>query len=85
MARVMTAEEKKWQGRDYAYTLARAEQIKADKERLANAQKEAKNMVAEREAELSGMRKVAGRKTTVPQQKPQNNNAWGRDPFAFPR
>lgn len=100
MREAMTAEEKKWQGRDDAYTLSRAEAIKQDKERMANAQKEAKNMLAERDAELNGLRKVAGRRvhqhTDNPQKNTQNGGIpttvrdnsgvafGGRDPFAFP-
>ena len=83
-----SAEDLKWQGRDDAYTLARAEAIKADKKRYANAQKEAKNMVDEREKELNGMRKVAGRPQKRVQQNqqtsPTQTNPWGRDLFAMP-
>lgn len=85
--KAVNAEDLKWQGRDDAYTLARAEAIKADKERYANAQKEARNMVSEREQELNGMRKVAGKPQKRTQQttsNPTHNNPWGRDLFAIP-
>lgn len=85
-----SAEELRWQGRDDAYTLSRAEAIKADKDRYANAQKEARSMLAEREEELNGLRKVSGRKT---KQTPidtkgtkvtkETSNPWGRDPFSI--
>lgn len=96
----MTEEEKKWQGRDDANVLSRAEAIKADKGRMENAQKEARNMLAERDIELNGLRKVAGRKvharTDNPDRNLRNGSASpmvegdravtfrGRDPFAFP-
>ena len=85
--RKMNAEEKRWRGRDDAYVLAQSEAIKADKERYANAQKEARNMVNEREQELNGMRKVAGKPQKRTQQttsNPTHNNPWGRDLFAIP-
>ena len=85
--RKMNAEEKRWRGRDDAYVLAQSEAIKADKDRYANAQKEAKNMVDEREKELNAMRKVAGKaQKRVKEERHQNNgNPWGReDLFAMP-
>lgn len=54
-----SAEELKWQGRNDARTLAEAEAIKQNKPRLANAQKEAQNILAEKNAELRGLSKVA--------------------------
>ena len=84
--RKMNAEEKRWRGRDDAYVLAQSEAIKADKERYANAQKEARNMVNEREKELNGMRKVAGKsqKRVSGNQQTNTNNPWGRDLMAMP-
>ena len=84
--RKMNAEEKIWRGRDDAYVLAQSEAIKADKERYANAQKEARNMVNEREKELNSMRKVAGKsqKRVSDNQQTNTNNPWGRDLMAMP-
>ena len=84
--RKMNAEEKRWRGRDDAYVLAQSEAIKADKERYANAQKEARNMVNEREKELNGMRKVAGKsqKRVSGNHQTNTNNPWGRDLMAMP-
>ena len=82
----MSAEDLKWQGRSDARTLAEAEAIKADKARLENAKKEAKSMIAEREKELNGMRKVAGKsqKRVSGNQQTNTNNPWGRDLMAMP-
>ena len=82
----MSAEDLKWQGRSDARTLAEAEAIKADKARLENAKKEAKSMVAEREKELNGIRKVAGKsqKRVSGNQQTNTNNPWGRDLMAMP-
>ena len=82
----MSAEDLKWQGRSDARTLAEAEAIKADKARLENAKKEAKSMTAEREKELNGMRKVAGKsqKRVSDNQQTNTNNPWGRDLMAMP-
>ena len=82
----MSAEDLKWQGRSDARTLAEAEAIKADKARLENAKKEAKSMIAEREKELNGMRKVAGTspKRVSSNQQTNTNNPWGRDLMAMP-
>lgn len=62
---MMTArdpEELKWQRRDDARTLARAEEIKADKERYDGAKIGAKEILAEETARLNGLNKVAGRR-----------------------
>lgn len=64
------AEELKWQGRSDARTLAEAEAIKQNKPRLANAQKEAQNILAEKNAEIKGLSKVA--KKPVVSQGPLN-------------
>ena len=82
----MSAEDLKWQGRSDARTLAESEAIKADKARLDNAKKEAKSMIAEREKELNGMRKVAGKsqKRVSGNQQTNTNNPWGRDLMAMP-
>ena len=82
----MSAEDLKWQGRSDARTLAEAEAIKADKARLENAKKEAKSMIAEREKELNGMKKVGGKaqKRVSGNQQTNTNNPWGRDLMAMP-
>lgn len=82
----MNAEDLKWQGRSDAITLAESEAIKADKARLENAKKEAKSMIAEREKELNGMRRVAGKsqKRVSGNQQTNTNNPWGRDLMAMP-
>ena len=81
----MSAEDLKWQGRSDARTLAEAEAIKADKARMENAKKEAKIMIAEREKELNGMRKVAGKsqKRVSGNQQTNTNNPCGRDLMAM--
>ena len=71
----MSPEELKWQRRDDARTLARAEEIKADKERYANAKKGAKDLLEERAKELRGLEKVANKRV---------NKARVNDSSAFP-
>lgn len=63
---VVSAEDLKWRARSDARTLAEAEEIKADRQRMALAQKEARNMVEEKQSELRGISKVAGSKSPVP-------------------
>ena len=53
--------ERQWQQEEDARTLAAAEQIKQDPNRLTAAQEAAKRMLAEREKETAGLRSVAGR------------------------
>ena len=50
-----------WEKRDDARTLARAEEIKADKERLADAQKAARDIASEEIERVKGIIKVAGK------------------------
>lgn len=52
-------EEKRWQRRSDAITLAEAEQIKADKERYSAAQVGAKEILKEEADRLKGLSKVA--------------------------
>jgi hypothetical protein len=59
----MTAEELRWQARDDARTLAAAEAIKNDPERLIRAHQSAKELLDERAKELEGLSKVAKNKT----------------------
>lgn len=61
-ARPVDPEELKWQRRDDARILARAEEIKADKERYDGAKIGAKEILAEETARLNGLNKVAGRR-----------------------
>ena len=58
----MSEDEKRWQRRDDAHTLARAEQIKADKERYNGAILGAKEIAQEEIARVQGIAKVAGMK-----------------------
>ena len=69
MRTAMSEEELKWKRRDDAYTLARAEQIKADKERYKGAILGAKEIAQEEIERVKGIAKVAGMKTP---QSPKN-------------
>lgn len=70
-------EEAKWQRRSDAQALARAEEIKADKERYEGAKLGAKEILAEETARLNGLNKIAGRKPvkvqTPPEERQQRN------------
>lgn len=55
----MSPEEKKWRRQSDARTLAEAEVIKADKERLAEAKEGARELLSERQKDLNGLAKVA--------------------------
>ena len=59
----MSEEDLKWQRRDDARTLARAEQIKADKERYKGAIIGAREIAKEELERVQGIAKVAGMKT----------------------
>jgi hypothetical protein len=59
MATKMTADEKKWRGREAANTLAEAERIKKDPTLSRLAAKEAQNMAREAQAQAAAMAKVA--------------------------
>lgn len=63
MRPTMSEEELKWRRRDDAYTLARAEQIKADKERYQGAILGAKEIASEEIERVKGIAKVAGMQT----------------------
>lgn len=52
--------EEQWRKEEDAHTLARAEEIKADRSRLAGAQQAAKAMLAEEQKRRESMAKVAG-------------------------
>jgi len=68
-AEAMTAEDKKWRAESDARTLADAEAVKDDKERLEAAQEAAKAMVDEKNAEAAGMAKVASGVFSYPSHK----------------
>lgn len=55
----MSVEEEKWKAECDARTLAEAEVIKADKQRLAKAQSAAKEMIKETQLRTRGLAKVA--------------------------
>jgi len=55
----LSPEEKKWRRQSDARTLAEAEVIKADKQRLAEAKEGARELLHERQKDLSGLAKVA--------------------------
>ena len=67
---IMSAEDLKWQRREDARTLARAEEIIADKERYNNAKIGAREILQEEQNRLKGLNKVAGKrvKTETPQE-----------------
>ena len=70
--RPMDAEELKWRRRSDARTLAEAEQIKADKERLNGAILGAKEIAQEEIARVQGIAKVAGMKAPQTPKAPEN-------------
>lgn len=65
-----------WEIREDARTLARAEEIKADKERMKDATQMAQQLADEEIKRMSGLMKVAGRK-----QPRQKSTAGGTQPF----
>ena len=54
--------EKSFREEDDARTMARAEEIKGDAKRMAGARRGAKKMLVEKQKEVGGLKKVAGRK-----------------------
>ena len=60
MSEKMTPEDLKWRAREDARSLARAEEIKADKERLTLARVHAHELLNEESERMSGLKKVAG-------------------------
>lgn len=85
-ARPVDPEESKWRRQDDARTLAQAEEIKADKERLAEAHKGAKEILEEEASRLRGLSKVAHNQTVdtvVKKEAKKQNN--GRNPSSFKR
>lgn len=84
--RPVDPEEAKWRRRDDARTLAQAEEIKADKERLAEAHKGAKEILEEEASRLRGLSKVAHNQTVdtvVKKEAKKQNN--GSNPSSFKR
>ena len=65
---VMSEEDKKWQRRNDARDLARAEEIKADKDRYREAIIGAKEIASEEISRVQRIAKIAGMKA------PKNNN-----------
>lgn len=57
-----------WRAQDDARTLAVAEEIKADKDRLSKAAAAAGQMVAKEKEGLKALAKVAGKSSSVPRQ-----------------
>lgn len=55
----ITADEKRWRAEDDAYTLATANQIRSDPDRLNAAQEAAKRMAEEERDKANAMGKVA--------------------------
>lgn len=55
----MTAEDKKWQAESDMRTLAEAEAIKSDRQRLSKAKKAGAAMVKEKKQEVKRLQKVA--------------------------
>lgn len=60
----LTAEERKWQAQDDAYTLARAEEIKASAGRQRAAKTAAKAMLKEEQKRTQALAKVADSDTS---------------------
>lgn len=84
--KTMSEDEKRWRRRDDARTLAQAEEIKADKERLAEAHKGAKEILEEEASRLRGLSKVAHNQTVdtvVKKEAKKQNN--GSNPSSFKR
>lgn len=70
----VSAEEAKWRREDDARTLARAEEIKADKERYIEAKRGAKELLEARSKELRGLEKVANKR--ISKAKVQDNSVF---------
>lgn len=84
----MSAEDLRWRARDDARTLARAEEIKSDPERMKLARQSANEILKEEADRLKGLSKVVGKKTPkskeqeVPQRRTSatRNNMFGSFP-----
>lgn len=71
--------DKDWQAYDDANILARAEQIKQDKERLSNAQNAAKKILEEKSKEENALRKIAGQNQRKINQSSKDSNSVKSD------
>jgi hypothetical protein len=67
---MISPDEKRWRAEDDARTLAQAEQIKADRERLQSAKDAAARLLAEEEERIRGMRKIARSSSSATSKKP---------------
>lgn len=74
---MMNRPRDEWEIREDAMTLARAEEIKADKSRMKEAQQMAQKLADEQIKRTTGLMKVAGRK----QPQPKGGNANVQTPF----
>ena len=80
----MFNEKDEWEMRDDARTLARAEEIKADKERYANATMMAGKMAEEEIKKAESIIKVAGKKVPkTPVEKPETQ-AFSKKTYSNP-
>lgn len=77
----MSAEELRWRARDDARTLARAEEIKSDPERMKLARQGANEILKEEVDRLKGLSKVVGKKTpkSEEQEFPQRSTSASRN------
>jgi len=82
----ITAENRRWQEESDARTLAEAATIKADAKRMAGAENAAKRILVEKEAEMKGLKAIAGKKAVeskpVLQQKAKRDSIGD---FVLPR
>ena len=63
MAPRLTAQNRKWQQESDAHTLAEAEKIKSDKNRLGGAKKAAQRMAVDAQKSATSLKKVASSPT----------------------
>ena len=94
MSYCVSEEDKKWQRRDDARTLARAQEIKADKERMKGAVLGAREIASEEIARVQGIAKIAGMRTpsvpksvngTIPNKTQPFNRASYKNPATIGR
>lgn len=69
---VETAEQSRWQAEEDAYTLVRAEEIKASNQRMKSAKDAAKRLLIEKEKSMLALRKVTNKEDTT------TSNSFGR-------
>lgn len=70
----MTAEDKKWQAESDMRTLAEAEAIKSDRQRLSKAKKAGAAMVKEKKQEVNRLQKIS----KTPSRKPAAKKSPGK-------